>query len=124
MGLVDIALAPLRGLLSSAEREAEQTFPVQDLEGIQTQVLETVEAVRDATEQIAAHVAMLETLADSITPLTQSVEKLTVQLGLIAAVLTPMAGAERDVSRLSHLLHHRPQDDPTPAPPSSPDPPS
>jgi chromosome segregation ATPase len=121
MGLLDIVLAPLRGILGSAEHEAEQAFPVQDLEQIQSRVLETADAIRDATEQIEAHVAVLETLATSIAPLTVSVEKMTTQLGVIAEVLAPLAAAEhdvgsaehdvesveRDVSRIEHLLGRR-----------------
>jgi hypothetical protein len=114
MGLLDTALAPLRAFLGSAEQEAEHTFPVQDIEGIQSRVLETAEAIKDATEQIAAQVSMLETLANSIAPLTQSVEKLTAQLGVITEVITPVATAERDVAeaehdvaRLAHLFGRR-----------------
>jgi methyl-accepting chemotaxis protein len=124
MGLLDTALAPLRAILGSAEQEAEQAFPVQDIEGIQLRVLETVEAIRDATEQIEAHVSMLEKLANSITPLTESVEKLTAQLGVITEVITPVAAAERDVAAAEHdvarvgrlFARHRREADSTAAP--------
>lgn len=117
MGLLDMALAPLRAVLNSAEHEVEHTFAVQDLEGIQSRVLETVEAIKDATEQIEAHVSVLETLATSITPLTQAVEKLTIQLGVITDALIPVtkteeevAKAEHGVARLGHLFGRHRQD--------------
>jgi methyl-accepting chemotaxis protein len=121
MGLLDIpltALRPLRAMLNAVQDQAEETVPgVEEIEGIQTKVLDTVEAIQDATEQIEAHVAVLETLATSIDPLTQAVEKLVAEMAVISAALAPLAAAEHgaaeaehDLARISHLFGRRRSD--------------
>jgi chromosome segregation ATPase len=115
MALIDVALAPLRAMLGSAEREAESVLPVRDLEEIESRVLETAESIKAATESIESHVAVVETLATSVTPLTDAVVELTRQLAQLNTVLAPLAGAERDVSRIEHLFgrrHHAEPDTP------------
>ena len=101
MGLLDIVQAPLREVLKSAEGEAEHSVPVHDLE---TRAVDAVEAIRDATEQIEAHVKVLETLATSMTPLTLAVEKLCTELAVVSEVLAPVAAAERDVGEAEHAV--------------------
>lgn len=124
MGLIDTATAPLRYVLGSAEREAEVVDPLRDVEQIQTHVLSAVEAIRDATDQLEAHVEVVEKLATSLTPLagavtqlsaqmeaipalTDSVQALTQKLDVVADALTPLAHAERDVTKLGHLFSRR-----------------
>ncbi len=120
MGLLDLATAPLRAVFRSAEREAESAFPVRDLEEVESRVLSTAEAIRHATESIEAHVAVLETLATSIGPLTDVVAELTRQLAEINRVLGPVATAERDVSRIEHLFGRRKRTLSSPDEPASP----
>jgi hypothetical protein len=126
MGLLDIALAPLRSLLGAAEQEAEHVFPVRDLEDVEQRVLETAQAVRRATESIEAHVAVVETLATSLPPLTEAVTQLTVQLGEILKLTAPLAAlehdvgaAERRISRVEHLFGRGRHDEPPAPPPPS-----
>jgi hypothetical protein len=107
VGLLDVALAPLRAVLGGAERETEHLLPVRDIEEIQARVLSTAESIRRATESIESHIQVVEVLASSIPPLTEAVERLTVQLSELNGVLAPMAGVERDVSRLEHLFGRR-----------------
>ena len=125
MGLIDTATAPLRYLLRSAESEADAVLPVKDIDRIQTHLLGAVEAVREATDQIEAHVEVIETLAASLTPLTeamvklseemeslpaltQSVARLTAQLEVVTEVLTPIVRVEEKASKLGHLFsRHR-----------------
>jgi len=115
MSLLDLALAPLRAVLGSAERETESVLPIKEIEKIQTDVLSTAESIRRATESIEAHVAVIETLATSVAPLTQAVAQLTEQLAQINAALAPLENAERDLSRLEHLFgRHRGGEAPSP----------
>jgi hypothetical protein len=108
MGLLGTALTPLRALLGGLEQEAEHTFPVRGIEGIQERVLETGEAIRKATEQIESHVEVLEALASSVPQLTEAVALLTVQLGGIVEVLRPVAAMEADVAKVGRLFgRHR-----------------
>ena len=127
MGLIDAATAPLRYVLHSAESEADAALPVKDIEAIQAHVLTAVEAIRQATEQIEAHVEVVEALATSLAPLTQavvtltaqlqalpvlseSVQQLTTQLGVVTEALEPVVHAEQEMSRFGHVFsRHRQQ---------------
>jgi methyl-accepting chemotaxis protein len=121
MGLIDAATAPLRYVLSGAEHEASA---VQDLEDIQIHVLAAVEAIKDATDQVEAHVEVIETLANSLAPLTAAVTRLTAQmqslpalvesvdaltekLDVVVETLSPIAHAEQDVTKVGHLFSRR-----------------
>lgn len=117
MGLLDMAFAPLRAALSTAERDL--AGEVHEVEHIEHRVLEAAEAIRDATESIESHVEVIETLANSISPLAESVNRLTAQMAELNKVLTPVATAERDVSRLEHLFgrHRHEASSPPAAPP-------
>jgi len=123
MGLIDgavqAALTELRKALGVAERETEDVLPVRDIEDIQTHVLSGVEAIKEATEQIASHAAAVETLVATLPTLTAAVQEMTKQLGVIADVLEPIVGAEHEVSKLSQLLgRHRHQEPASPSVPS------
>jgi methyl-accepting chemotaxis protein len=126
MGLIDAATAPLRYVINGVvEHGTEATEPLRDLEQIQAHVLHAVEAIKDATEQIEAHVEVIETLASSLAPLTAAVVKLTQQLesfpaltdsvgelnerlAVIADVLEPLAHAEQDVRKVGSIFsRHR-----------------
>ena len=112
MDVIGFVTAPLRGLLGSIEEQAEEAFPVQGLEEVQEGILDTEQAIRKATESIAAHVAVLETLAASLPQLTGAVEGLSEQLATITTVLAPVAGAERRVAGLEHLFSRAPRHTP------------
>jgi uncharacterized protein YoxC len=113
MGLLDLAFAPLRAALSTAERDV--AGEVKEVEHIQHRVLDAAEAIRDATESIESHVEVIETLANSISPLAESVNRLTAQMAELNKVLAPVARAERDVSRLEHLFGRHRQEPSSPA---------
>ena len=121
MGLIDAATAPLRYVLQSAEHEADA---VRDLEQIQVHVLHAVEAIKDAAEQVEAHVEVIETLVTTLGPLTaavaqlseqmqalpalvESVDALNAKLDVVADVLEPLAHAEQDVTKIGHLFSRR-----------------
>lgn len=120
MGLVDLAFGPIRSVLGGAEHEAEheveRVLPVTEVEGIQEQILEGMNALRRATESIAAHVEVVDALAAALPPMTEAVTALTVRLGELMEVLAPIAAveqeldrAERDVARATHFFKRRPR---------------
>ena len=108
MGLIDAATAPLRYVLHSAESEADAAMPIRDVEHIQSHIVSAVDAIKEATEQIEAHVEVIEKLASSLLPLTDAVVTLTAQLTLVTAALAPVVEAEQEASKLGHLFsRHR-----------------
>ena len=99
MGLVDVALGPIRSVIGTAEHEAEHAMPVRDIEEIQQQILEGVNAMRHATESVEAHIEVVEALAAAVPTLTAAVVSLTEQLGQITRVLAPVAAVEQDFAK-------------------------
>jgi methyl-accepting chemotaxis protein len=131
MGLIDsaidIATAPLRLVVNGVVRGTDAVAdPLNDIEDIQEHVLGAVEVIRDATEQIEAHVAVIESLATSLLPLTEAVTQLSAQLqalpdlteavtqlstklDVVADVLEPLVHIEQEVGKVSHLFGRRRQ---------------
>src|SRR5205807_1728284 len=64
-------------------------------------------AVHRAADSMERHVAVVEALADSLPPLTESVTRLTDQLSSLMQITAPVAAAEREVSRLERLFGRR-----------------
>lgn len=124
MGLLDLALAPIRAVVSAGERDV--THEIREVEHVEHGVLDTAGSIRDATESIEKHIAVLDTLASSIGPLTESVNRLTAQMAELNQVLSPMAGAEREISALEHVFgrhRHEPGSSPSGSPPDATAPP-
>ncbi len=120
MGLVDLAFGPIRSVLGNAEHEAEHelehALPVGEIEGIQEQILDGMNALRHATESIAAHIEAVDALAAAVPPMTAAVTALTERLGELMEVLAPIAvvehdidTAERDIVRATHFFRRRPR---------------
>jgi methyl-accepting chemotaxis protein len=131
MGLIDSAInaaaAPLRFVINAAAQGSEAIVdPLDDIEDIQQHVLGAVDVIKDATEQIEAHVAVIETLATSLAPLsaavtelstqlqalpalTESVAQLSAKLDVIADVLEPLVHVEQDIGKVGHLFSRRRQ---------------
>ena len=113
MGLIDAATAPLRYVLSGAEHEADA---LKDLTRLEAHVVAAVDAIRETTEQVEAHVKVIETLAASLIPLTAAMTELAAQipalvegvgalntnLTVIDDVLEPLADAEQDLAHAEH----------------------
>jgi hypothetical protein len=55
---------------------------------------------------------VIETLATSVGPVTDSVDRLNATMRDLVAVLAPIAGAEHEVQRAGHLLRFRRHDAP------------
>jgi hypothetical protein len=108
--MLDFATRPIRSILGAAEKEVIE--PVHETREIEAHILEAVEAIHSATDSIEQHVAVIETLATSVTPLTNSVDRLTDTMQDLVALLAPMAEAERGVSRVEHFLGWRHRKEP------------
>lgn len=126
-GAIDLATAPLRFVVNGVVRGTDAVAdPLNDIEDIQEHVLGAVEVIRDATEQIEAHVAVIESLATSLLPLTEAVTQLSAQLqalpdlteavtqlsaklDVVADVLEPLVHMEQEVGKVSHLFGRRRQ---------------
>ena len=112
MRLRSLVTEPLRAVLDTVaeqtQERVEEVLPLKGVEQVQEGILETERAIRAATESIAQHVAVLETLADSLPMLTHAVENLTEQLSSIMTVLAPVAGAERRVAGIEQLFRRVP----------------
>jgi uncharacterized protein YoxC len=116
--MLDFVTRPIRSVLGVAEREIVE--PVHETREIEGHILEAVEAIHHATTSIEKHVAVIDTLADSVAPLGASVDRLTDTMQDLVKLLAPMAGAERGVQRAEHFFsRHRHKE-----PPSQPENPS
>jgi hypothetical protein len=113
MDLLTPVLKPVRTFLKDES-------PLHDLESIETHILATGEAIKGATESIEGHVAVLETLTQT---LSETLPVLNRTLGttlpaLVAAVeeLAPVVRAEADLGKVGHLLGHHHHDEPPAGP--------
>jgi hypothetical protein len=107
--MFDFLLKPLRSFLGVAEHEVETMGPIEETEN---EILGAVEALRGATESIEHHVEVIEGLATSVTPLTESVNQLNATMIDLVKVLGPLAGAERGVEGVEHFFgRHRHHDE-------------
>ena len=111
MGLIDAATAPLRHVLFGAEHEA-----MADLVPIEAHLMAAVDAIRQTTEQLEAHAAVIERLAATLTPLTKAMAELSVQmpelvesvgslnakLDVVSEVLEPLVQTEHDIAHAEH----------------------
>ncbi|MGH2851813.1 MAG: hypothetical protein ACRDLP_14495 [Solirubrobacteraceae bacterium] len=78
-------------------------------------------ALHRAADSLDHHVEALETVADSLPALTESVTRLCDQLAGVIALATPVEAVERDLGRIGRFFHRRGR---TPAPPALTTPPS
>jgi DNA repair ATPase RecN len=113
MGLIDAATAPLRYVLYGAEHEADA---LRDLSRLEAHVAAAVDAIRETTGQVEAHVEVIEKLAASLIPLTAAMAELSAQmpalvesvgslnrnLTVIDEVLEPLAQAQQDLAHAEH----------------------
>jgi ABC-type transporter Mla subunit MlaD len=99
--MFDFIFRPLRAALGAAEHEV--SAPIAEGEH---EILDTVTAIHRATESIEHHVQVIEGLATSVTPLTDSVNQLTATMRDLVAILAPMGEAEHDVEHGVQRVEH------------------
>lgn len=117
--MLDFFLKPLRSLLGASEREVAAHSPFEQTE---ENILDTVNAVREATDSIEHHVEVIETLATSVGPLTESVNRLTTTMADLVTILGPLAAAEHGVESVERHFFRRHRQETTP--PAVPPPPA
>ncbi len=100
--MLDFVLRPLRYVLGAGEREVSKP-----LDETEHELVDAVRAIHRASESIDRHVEVIEGLATSLGPLTESVNQLTATMADLVALLGPLAGAEHDVQRAERFLHFR-----------------
>jgi hypothetical protein len=111
----DFVTSAIRSALGAAEQEVVRHSPLRETEALNDQLREAVGAVHRAADSLERHVEVVESLAVSLTPLTESVTRLTEQIGALLTITAPMAAAERDVSRLPRMFGRRRQTEPAQA---------
>ena len=104
--MLEFLVRPLRSALGLAEQQL-----VKPLAAPEHEILDAVHAIRAATESIEHHVQVIEGLALSVGPLTDSVNSLAASMAELVAMLAPIEKAERDVSRIEQFfgLHRQKQ---------------
>lgn len=107
--MFDFVTNAIRSALGAAEQDVIRHSPLQETEALNDQLREAVGAVHRAADSLERHVEVVDSLAVSLTPLTESVTRLTEQIGALLTITAPMAAAEREVSRLPHLFGRRRQ---------------
>ncbi|MHB8658667.1 MAG: hypothetical protein ACYC91_12055 [Solirubrobacteraceae bacterium] len=118
MGPFDLLPGAIRSLLGPSERaglDVAHHSPLGEALVMEDKLSEAVAAIHRAAESMERHVAVVETLADSVPALTASVSRLTDELGGLLRVLAPVAGAEQELSRFEHLFRrNRTAEEPPP----------
>jgi predicted RNase H-like nuclease (RuvC/YqgF family) len=93
--MLDLLFRPLRAAIKAVERASP-------LEETESEVLDAVRAIHQATDSIEHHVEVIEQLATSVGPLTDSVDHLTATMDDLVKMLAPLASTEREVARADH----------------------
>ena len=96
--VLDFVLRPVRSVLG-AEHEASK--PLEDTE---REILDAVNAIHRVADSIEHEVEVIEGLATSVGPLTDSVNQLTATMVDLVALLAPMGEAEHGVERVEHFF--------------------
>ncbi len=128
--LIGVTVRSVLGASDRAETEVTHAEAVFEPHELEAKLDDALAAIRRASESLEAHAEVLGTLSDSLPALTESVTRLTDQLGHVMQVTAPLAAAEREASRLDRILRRRAQslvahseqpsaDEPGPAPPAS-----
>src|SRR5690348_12057525 len=108
--MLDFLARPLRSALGFAEHEA-----VRPVVGAEHEIAEASRAAHRIADSIEQHIQVVEGLATSIGPLTESVNQLTKTMADLVTLLAPMAAAEHEVERVEHLFGFRRRRKPTPS---------
>ena len=105
--MLDFVFRPLRQVLGAGEHEV--TRPLDETEH---ELVDAVEAIHRASDSIDHHVQVIEGLATSVGPLTESVDRLTATMADLVSILGPLAGAEHEARRAEGLFRLRRREHP------------
>jgi hypothetical protein len=107
LGLITGPLRSVLGLAQRAETDVERHTPLHEALELEDKLEQTIVAVHRSADAMERHVVVVETLAESVPALTEAVTRLTNELNGLLGVIAPIASAEREVSRIEHLLGRR-----------------
>jgi tetrahydromethanopterin S-methyltransferase subunit E len=109
--MLDMVKGTLRSAIGAAEH-VESDVEARSPAAVEAKLDEMIAVMHRTCESAERHVEVVEALAQSLVPLTDSVSKLTDQINLLLQVTAPLAAAERDMSRVEGIFHRRrrPQD--------------
>lgn len=107
LNLVSRSLRALLGVSEQAETEVMRHTPLHDTEELEAKLADAIAAIHRAADSLERHIAVLESLADSLPQLTQSVTHLTNQLQDVMQITAPLTAAERELSRMERLFGRR-----------------
>lgn len=100
-------LRPLRQVLGITEHDLVDSM--HEVRDVESDTLEAVRAIENATASIERHIEVIETLATSIDPLRASVDQLSQRVADLVETLRPLSDAEHEVQRVGHLFGRRPK---------------
>lgn len=109
--MLDLVKGTLRSAIGAAEH-VESDVEAHSPAGVEAKLDEMISVMHRTCESAERHVEVVEALAQSLVPLTDSVSKLTDQINLLLQVTAPLAAAERDLTRVQGLFHRRSKDPP------------
>lgn len=123
--MFELVTLPIRMFLGAArslldEAEHDVISPLEGAIETETHILDAVTAIRRATASIEQHVEVIDTLANSVAPLGDSVNRLTDTMDALVQMMAPMGAAERGVQHVEHFFsrhrHRQPPAPPLPPP--------
>jgi hypothetical protein len=113
--MLEFLVRPLRSALGLAEQQLSRPLAAPEHE-----IVDAVHAIQAAADSIEHHVQVIEGLALSVGPLTDSVNSLAATMAELVAILTPVEKAERDVGRIEQFFglhrHKQASEEPEPDP--------
>lgn len=108
--MLELFLRPIKSALGVVEQEV--STPLADTE---REIVDAANALHRASDSIEHHVEVIEGLATSVGPLTDSVNQLTTTMVDLVSLLAPMGKAEQGVEHVEHFFgFHRHQEPPAP----------
>jgi len=104
--MLDFVKGTLRSAIGAAEH-VESDVEAHSPAGVEAKLDEMIVVLHRTCESAERHVEVVEALAQSLVPLTDSVSKLSDQISVLMTVMAPLAAAEHDMSRVEALFRRR-----------------
>jgi hypothetical protein len=113
--MLEFLARPLRSVLGAAEYEAAR--PVV---GAEREISDAAGAFHRVADAIEHHIEVVEGLATSVGPLTESVNQLNQTMTDLVTLLAPMGAAEHGAQKVGRLFGFRHRHRPSAEPPTAP----
>jgi hypothetical protein len=95
-GAMRYAIGAAEHVEHDVQTDVEAHSPAQ----VEAKLDEVIAVLHRTCESAERHVEVVEGLADTLTPLTEAVARLTEQINVLLQITAPLASAERDVARI------------------------